>query len=186
MPALGIDPAIPRQLSGAALAGALARYAELMQPAAAELAREWRRPVWLFFADALKGTKFPVLGDELPPHVHASQAALRAHQRRRVGDRCLLTLKEVVDLTEEAARARADARAKEACDFLGARTAVHGAAALAAVRWFWAHEAQCAEPVEWWLPHVRTRMARENKEKGVVPGGTTLALFSDEDDEEVA
>lgn len=160
---LGIDPA--RGADAGSLAGALARYADLFTLAVQDLDREWKPAVWKLLADVCRGIEFPA-APEASSFAHAAVAdALRAaHRDRRVGEVYLLTPGERNVLTVNAAAQRADARVREVCEQLESRTAVHGAAVLAGVRWYWAHHTDPGVAHgAWWMPHQRVKWLAARK-----------------------
>lgn len=157
--ALGLDPDLDGTVTSAAVSGALARYADLMYEAAADMDRLWRRTQWGFVADCLRNTRFPVFTpSDYPAHLAVIQAIDREHGERRIGDGWFLNAIDGAQLTLVAARQKSDARVKAVCEQLRALTPVHGAAVLAAVRWYWDHEEELKDTArEWWLPSDRNK-----------------------------
>lgn len=186
--ALGLDPDIEGEVSSAALAGAVARYADLMYVAAADLDRLWRRAQWAFVAECLRRTKFPAFAPtDHTAHLAVIEAIEEAHAAKRLGEMHFIDAIEAAKLTHAAARKRADERVAALCQQLRALTPVHGAAVLAAVRWYWAHEAELkGAKDEWWLPHARNKSFNSRKpapktKAGDAPGQPTL--FPDDPEE---
>lgn len=194
---LGLDPTLPGKVGGvtsAALAGAIARYADLFHEAARECGKEFpHRREWDFFAEVLSDTEFPALDDEFPAHLSCADAIERAHRYpRRAGDRWLIAPHERDAVTLAEAGRRVDERVKAIVGQLRQLTAVHGAVILAGVRWYWAHQDELkGTALQWWQPRDRQKWyeRRETDAKAIEDAADSIEvkpsqqpLFTDEDE----